>query len=353
MSKTRTLITGAPGQDATLLSQLLLERDHDVICTYRYSSVDFAYRFRHFPLDNSNLRLVCCDIASQSGCVELVEKYEPDWIINLAAQSHVAESFKNPELVFAVNLNPIIYFLEAIKRFNPSIRFLQASTSEMFGSNYSIIDGEKRQDELTPLSGNSPYAVSKIAAHNMVKLYREAYGLFACTAISHNHESNLRGENFVTRKITKWLCNYTRWCIDNGFGKPEGFSETDILFKGATYPKLRLGNVKAVRDWSHAKDVVNAMTLIINADYPDDFVVCSEVGHSVEDFIQEAFRHVFIEDPLSYIYIDPAFYRPCDVPFLQGSSRKLREALGWRPQFSFRQLVRQMVMYDCGNSNRL
>jgi len=349
----RILITGAPGQDATLLSQLMLERGHDVTCSYRYSSTDFKSRFKHFPVACPNLQLVCGSITTMSGCLDLLEKVEPDQVYNLAASSHVSESFKDPAGVFDINLKPIIYFLEGIRRFSPGTRFLQASTSEMFGSNYSVKNGQKVQDENTPLSGNSPYAISKIAAHNMVKLYREAYGVFACAAISFNHEHpGLRGENFVTRKITKWVCNFIRWKNANGLREPNGFSETEILFEGLRYPKLRLGNLDAVRDWSDAFDVVNAMTLILGADEPDDYVVCSGKGHTVHNFLELAFSYAFIDNFMDYVYIDPAFYRPCEVPFLQGDATKLRERLGWEPRTDFKELVRSMVEYDCGNPNR-
>lgn len=351
MSKT-ILITGAPGQDATVLTHQLIQEGHRVICTYRYSSVDFSHRFKHFPVGSPLFTPVCCDITDSSGCTELVQRYDPDEIYNLAAQSHVHESFKNPAAVFEINTKPVIYFLEAIRRLSPQTRFLQASTSEMFGSNYSVSDeGVPVQDENTPLAGNSPYAVSKIAAHNMVRLYRESYGLFACSSICFNHEGIYRGENFITRKVSKWVGHYMAWCEKYKL-PPDGpakFTQEYIVFKnGQLYPKLKLGNLNAVRDWSSAEDLTRGMQLMLAADYPNDFVLCSGQGRNIRQLLEAAFHYIDVDNFHLDLYVqqDPTLCRPCEVPFLQGSAAKAKRLLGWEPRISFHQLIQEMVAND-------
>lgn len=344
------LITGCPGQDAFFLSKLLLEKDYKVIATYRYSSTDFNYRFAGWEaqLSNKNFLATAADITDPRVCNYLINIYKPDEVYNLAAASHVGESFKNPTAVFQINTMPVVYFLDAINLNNPTTKIITASTSELFGSNYSVGEnGEKYQDENTPFSPNSPYAVSKLAAHNMIRIYRDSYNVFAATSICHNHESWRRGENFVTRKITKWLANFCLWklkTLNNG-GELK-FSDDHIHLNDDSFPKLRLGNIDAVRDWSYAGDMVYGMWQILQQDKPDDYVLCSGVGHSVRDFIYTAFSILNIEDPMSYIVIDPQFYRPCEVPYLRGNCDKAISEIGWMPKVSFKQLVEVMVEKD-------
>lgn len=325
------IISGAFGQDAKWLADLLASQGVGVVLVYRYSSVPIAERAKHYELGNV-VGLECVNICDPTGVNEVVQKYQPYYIYNLAAQSHVGQSFKEPAFALEVNAVGVLNWLEAIRRFSPESRFLQASTSEMWGSNYSVDSyGQKYQDEQTPFAPNSPYAVAKLAAHNLCRIYRHSYGLFACTSICHNHESPIRGENFVTRKITKWI----------------GANILDIRL-GRPVEKLKLGNIDAVRDWSHAKDIVRGMDLIANHSEPGDFVLCSGRGTSVRAFLSFAFSSVGIDNWEEYVEIDPSLYRPCEVEFLQGRADKAKEVLGWVPEISFEQLVEDMVKHDLG-----
>jgi GDPmannose 4,6-dehydratase len=219
----------------------------------------------------------------------------------------------------------VVNILENIRKFSPTTRFYQASTSEMFGCNYSIDDnGNKYQNENTALLPQSPYAIAKLASHRMVQIYREAYNLYATSGILFNHESPRRGENFVTRKITRYIGQ---------------------LVNKKTTAKLKLGNIKAVRDWGHAKDYVEAMKLMLTNGRPDDFVISTGQAHTVEDFLQIAFG-LFNLNYLDHIEIDPELYRPAEVEFLKGDSTKAMEKLGWKPKISFNQLVEDMVYSD-------
>jgi len=245
--------------------------------------------------------------------------------------------------------------------FSPTTRFYQASTSEMFGNNYSEkmhvygnLDNKKYQDESTPFSPQSPYGVSKLAAHELVRIYRDSYNLFACCGILFNHESERRGENFVTRKITKWIGEFVKWqdgCefVGCGIKLPEDHDFVRSIGKPANkpeFPKLRLGNLDSYRDWGHAEDYVEAMYLMLQQDKPDDFVISTGETHSVRDFLKEAFNEINIEDFESYVIIDPKFYRACEVNYLCGDSTKARKVLGWKPKTSFKELVKRMVWGD-------
>lgn len=326
MRNKTTIISGAFGQDAKYLSDLLMHRGHNIVLVHRYSSVPISERAKYYNLDYKNIILECLDITDPTGINNIVSKYQPDYIYNLAAQSHVGQSFTDPFSAISVNCTGVLNWLEAIRRFSPDTRFLQASTSEMWGSNFSIDGNIKYQDENTPFSPNSPYAVAKLAAHNLVRIYRESYNLFACTSICHNHESQIRSENFVTRKITKWIGEYKA---------------------GKTTEKLQLGNINAVRDWSHAVDVVYGMELIINHSEPRDFVLCSGKGYSVRDFLNKAFEYAEFKNPAEEYYeINPKFYRPCEVEYLQGRADLAKEVLGWRAHITFDDLVKDMVEYD-------
>ncbi len=330
------LVTGAPGQDANWMSRLLVSRGFNVTCTYRYSSTPLQSRVSDYL---PNLKFIPLDISDPSGCRSVVEQVDPDYIINLAALSHVGESFANPYAVLNINTVGVLNFLEILRE-KPAIRFVTAGTSEEFGSNYSVCGDTHYQDELTPLWGNSPYAVAKIAAHNFVSLYRSSYNLFAATSICHNHESKYRGEQFVTRKITRWLAQ-----LINMVGKPR-FTDTQIIYENGVVDKLRLGNIEAVRDWSHSLDFMRGILLMLERDEPADYLFASGKGRSVRDFLTIAFAHFNIEDFTPYIIIDPAFYRPCEVPFLQGRADKARAELGWEPKISFEELVQEMVEAD-------
>lgn len=316
-------ITGITGQDGSYLASSLLSRGYNVIGLHRRSSTNNFYRIKEF-IGHPFFELEEFDLTDASSIFHIISKYEPDEFYNLAAQSHVGTSFVQPNTTFATNTYGVINILEAIRNNNPNIRFYQASTSEMFGSNYTLRDDKKYQNENTPFSPQSPYAVSKVASHSMVKLYRESYGLYACSGILFNHESPKRGENFVTRKITKYIGQ---------------------LINGKVKDKLKLGNIESFRDWGHAKDYVEAMRMMLNKDEAKDYVIATGKTHSVKDFLQESFGCVDL-DYHEYIEIDPNLYRPAEVDYLLGDATRAKVALGWTPQISFANLVKEMVYED-------
>ena len=322
------IVTGSTGQDGSYLSELLLNKGYTVVGLRRRSSSEKGLERIEHLLNNDNFKLVEADI-TDSGCVNsLISEYMPHEVYNLAAQSHVGTSFKQPSYTSQVNLQGPINFLEAIRLLSPSTKFYQASTSEMFGKNYEVFADTKYQKETTPFVPQSPYAVAKLAAHEMVRIYRDSYGLFACCGILFNHESERRGENFVTRKITKWIGEFV------ASGQDEDF------------PALRLGNLDAHRDWGHAQDYVEAMYMMLQQDEPEDYVIATSETHSVREFLTEAFNEIGITHFEPYVVIDPEFYRPCEVDWLLGHTGKAREKLGWRPKVSFQELVQRMVRSD-------
>jgi GDPmannose 4,6-dehydratase len=324
MAKT-SIITGITGQDGSYLAENLLNKGHNVIGLYRRSSSNNFDRILSIK-DNNRLILEEFDITDPSDCTNIIIKYRPNEFYNLAAQSHVGTSFKQPTTTFEINAVGVINILEAIKRFSSTTRFYQASTSEMFGSNYVIKNNEKYQDENTPFLPQSPYAVSKLSSHRMVQIYREAYGLYTCSGILFNHESPRRGENFVTRKITLYLGKLVNKIIPPS-------------------TKLKLGNLSAVRDWGHAIDYVEAMRLMLNADKSDDYVISSGSCYSVEQFLEKAFGTVGLNYQ-DYYETDPELYRPAEVNFLRGDSSKAHKKLLWKPSYNFDDLVKDMVYSD-------
>ena len=323
------IVTGVTGQDGSYLSELLLDNGYTVVGLRRRSSSEKGLERIQHLLNNDNFKLVEADI-TDSGCVNnLIQEYRPQEVYNLAAQSHVGTSFKQPSYTSQVNLQGPINFLEAIRLLSPSTKFYQASTSEMFGKNYEQMGSTKYQKETTAFVPQSPYAVAKLAAHEMVRIYRDSYGLFACCGILFNHESERRGENFVTRKITKWIGEFVA-------------SGQDI----EEFPSLRLGNLDAHRDWGHAQDYVEAMYMMLQQDEPEDYVIATSETHSVREFLTEAFNEIGITNFEPYVVIDPEFYRPCEVDWLLGHTGKARDQLGWRPKVSFQELVQRMVRSD-------
>ena len=322
------IVTGSTGQDGSYLSELLLDKGYTVVGLRRRSSSEKGLERIEHLLNNDNFKLVEADI-TDSGCVNsLISEYMPHEVYNLAAQSHVGTSFKQPSYTSQVNLQGPINFLEAIRLLSPSTKFYQASTSEMFGKNYEVFADTKYQKETTPFVPQSPYAVAKLAAHEMVRIYRDSYGLFACCGILFNHESERRGENFVTRKITKWIGEFV------------------VSGQDEDFPALRLGNLDAHRDWGHAQDYVDAMYLMLQQDEPEDYVIATSETHSVREFLMEAFNEIGISNFEPYVVIDPEFYRPCEVDWLLGHTGKARQQLGWRPKVSFPELVQRMVRSD-------
>ena len=325
MTKT-AVITGITGQDGSYLAELLLNKGYGVVGLYRRSSTNNFSRIENIK-NHSRLILNEFDLTDPSDVTDIIIKYRPDEFYNLAAQSHVATSFKQPTTTFEIDTVGVINILENIRKFSSTTKFYQASTSEMFGKNYSIDrDGVKYQNEDTPLIPQSPYAVAKLASHRMVQIYREAYGLYSSSGILFNHESARRGENFVTRKITTYI------------GK---------LINKRISPdtKLKLGNLEANRDWGHAKDYVYAMHLMLQQDRADDYVVSTGESHTVREFVTKAFNSVSLNWK-DYVEIDPDLYRPCEVDFLKGDSSKAKNVLGWKPSVSFDELVIDMVASD-------
>ena len=325
MTKT-AVITGVTGQDGSYLAELLLQKGYGVVGLYRRSSTNSFERIQSIK-NHPRLILEEFDLTDPSDCLNIVIKHRPKEFYNLAAQSHVATSFKQPTTTFEIDTVGVINILEAIRRFSATTRFYQASTSEMFGRNYSVdSNGNKYQDEQTILLPQSPYAVAKLASHRMIQIYREAYNIYSCSGILFNHESPRRGENFVTRKITKYIGQ-----LVNGIIPPT--------------TKLKLGNIEAIRDWGHAKDYVRAMHLMIARGIPNDYVISTGICYTVKDFLQAAFSKID-KDYRDYIEIDPELYRPAEVDYLRGDSSKAQKELNWKPEISFDTLVEDMVLSD-------
>lgn len=328
MGKT-ALITGTTGQDGSYLSELLLDKGYSVYGLIRRSSVDTTERIAHFQ-NHPKFELVEGDITDASCMNRLISGIKPDEVYNLAAMSHVGVSFDQPITTCHIDALGPLHLLEAIRQSSPDTKFYQASSSELFGDTAIA-----PQSESTLFVPNSPYAVAKLYAHQLVGLYRRAYNIFACAGILFNHESERRGHAFVTRKITLYVSMLQNWMdLNSGFPR-----------KGVDVDSLRLGNIEAKRDWSHAKDMVRGMWLMLQQDTADDYVLGSGETRSVREFLDIAFRTIGLnyED---YIDIDPKLYRPVDVNLLHANPAKARRILGWEPEISFGELVDMMVQGD-------
>jgi GDPmannose 4,6-dehydratase len=318
----RALITGITGQDGSYLAELLLEKGYEVHGMIRRSSsfntqrIDHIYRDAHDP--NTRLFLVHGDLSDSSSLNTILRQVAPDEIYNLGAQTHVRVSFDVPEYTTDVTAVGAVRILEAIREVGIKTKFYQASSSEMFGK---VVETPQR--ETTPFHPRSPYACAKVFAHYATINYREAYGMFACNGILFNHESERRGETFVTRKITR--------------------AATRI--KLGLQDKLFLGNLDAKRDWGYAKDYVEAMWMMMQADAGDDYVVATGETHSVREFCEETFSCLDL-DWQEFVEIDPWYYRPSEVDLLLGDASKARKQLGWEPKVGFKQLVQLMVDHD-------
>lgn len=326
---TKAIITGITGQDGSYLAELLLNKGYTVIGCYRRSSNNSLCRIKHL-LHNNKLKLTEFDLTDPSICNQLISHEKPDEFYNLAAQSHVGTSFSQPSTTFEINTLGLINILESIRHFSPSTKIYQASTSEMFGRNYSIknANGLKYQNEQTTMLPQSPYGISKLAAHHMMEIYRAGYAIFGCCGILFNHESPRRGENFVTRKITKYIGQVVR---------------------GETTEKLKLGNLDAHRDWGHAKDYVEAMWMMLQHSEPIDLVISTGSTHSVKDFLNKAFELVDL-NPEDYIDIDPSLFRPAEVDYLCGDPTLASQTIKWSSTISFNELVKDMVQSDINNA---
>ena len=333
----KALITGVTGQDGSYLAEFLLNKGYDVHGTIRRSSVDFRERIAHLE-GKSNFHLHYADMGDSMSIMQVVAKVRPDEIYNLAAQSHVQVSFDAPEFTADVDAVGVLRVLEAVRLCGlaDTCRIYQASTSELYGKVEEV-----PQNELTPFHPYSPYAVAKLYGFWIVKEYREAYNMFCCSGILFNHESERRGETFVTRKITLAAARIAQ-------GKQE---------------KLYLGNLSSLRDWGYAKDYVECMWLILQHERPEDFVIATGVQHSVREFCYLAFKYAGIELEFQgegldekgidkatgkvVVEVSPDFYRPTDVVNLWGDPSKAKKELGWNPQTtSFEELVRIMVKHD-------
>jgi GDPmannose 4,6-dehydratase len=336
----KALITGITGQDGAYLAEFLLKKGYMVHGIRRRTSlfntarIDHLYQDSHEP--GTRLFLHHGDMTDTSSLVHIIEKTEPDEIYNLAAQSHVAVSFEQPEYTANSDALGTLRILEAVRilRKEKQVRFYQASTSELYG-----LVRETPQTETTPFYPRSPYAAAKLYAYWITVNYREAYGMYACNGILFNHESPTRGENFVTRKITRGLAR----------------------IKLGVQEKLYLGNLDARRDWGHARDYVEAMWLMLQLPEPEDFVVASGVQHSVRKFVEVAAAQLGLE--ISWrgagveergfdqagrciVAVDPRYFRPAEVDNLLGDASKAADKLKWRPRISFEELVREMTAQD-------
>ena len=360
----KAIIFGITGQDGSYLAELLSSKGYEVIGVTRRVSVDTLQRISHIL---PQISIVEGDITDAFSVSNIIKEHEPDEVYNLAAQSHVGTSFKQPSLTWDVTAGGVLNILEAIRYSGRrgSIKFYQASSSEMFGKNYdtreiipynpeplttrSDVIEINYQDEDTAFTPQSPYAIAKLAAHHLVRNYRDSYGIFACSGILFNHESERRGEKFVTRKITKWVGEFVEW-MERRDVAPSGLvaDEDNIRIGGGDirFPKLRLGNLDACRDWGHAEDYVRAMWLMVQQEVPDDYVVATGETHSVRDFLDIAFACVGIDEWDNYVVIDPEFYRPAEVDYLLGSPDKAKSNLGWNPDVSFEDLVHRMMEKD-------
>ena len=322
----RAVIFGVTGQDGSYLSDLLLSLGYKVTGVARRTSVDNTSRIGHL-LHRKRFNLVQGDITDFGSVYRILQKAKPHEVYNLAAQSHVWTSFDQPGLTWDVTGKGCLNILEVIRDMPKRPKFYQASSSEMFGDTCDVdVDYGQYQDENTVFNPQSPYAIAKLAAHHATGLYRRSYDLFTCSGILFNHESERRGDRFVTRKITKYVA--------------------DLYHAEGDIPKLRLGNIYAERDWGHAEDYVYAMWLMLQQDNPDDYVVATGETHTVEEFVIEAFKCINIYDYQNYITIDENLFRPSEVPYLRGLPNKAKSILNWRPSTSFSGLVERMVNHD-------
>lgn len=352
----KAIITGITGQDGSHLADLLLEKNYDVIGVTRRSSTDNTHRIKHI-LSHPNFKLVEGDVTDMSSLLLILKgNADVDEIYNLAAQSHIGTSFKQPGLTWDVTAKGCINLLQALIDLDMlNVRFYQASSSEMFGASYDFDRyGCKHQNENTKFLPRSPYAIAKCAAHNATRMYREAYGLHASTGILFNHEGPRRGDSFVTKKIIKWIGGFSRFLKRNNIKQTDLSKKTidkdcELLFASGiqeSFPKLRLGNIDAIRDWGYAGDYVVAMWLMLQQDHADDYVICTEKSHSIRDFLSMSFQYAGINDWSQYIYIDKDLYRPSEVNCPKGDSTKARIKLGWTPTHDLSSMIRMMLEHE-------
>jgi len=313
--KKRALITGVTGQDGSYLVEFLLKKGYEVVGIKRRTSLICTDRVDHL-LNNPNFKIVYGSLIDTGSFYKTISTFRPHEIYNLAAQSHVRVSFDVPEETVETIAMGTLRILEAIRCIDPTIKFYQASSSEMFGDN-----PEAPQNEDTQFMPASPYACAKVFAHNLVRNYRESYKMHLSSGILFNHESPRRGETFVTRKITLAAAN----------------------IKMGLQDKLYLGNLDAKRDWGYAGDYVEAMWLMLQQEIPDDYVISTGHTHTVREFLEYVFQYAGLEVE-KHVRIDERLFRPCEVPLLLGDSSKAKEKLAWEPKVKFNKLAE--MMYD-------
>jgi len=321
--KKRALITGITGQDGAYLAKSLLEKGYEVYGTYRRLSTPNFWRLQYLDIFEK-VNLIPADLVDAGSMVEAVKIAEPDEIYHLAAQSFVGASFEQPIGTGEVTGLGVTRVLEAIRQINPGIKFYQASTSELYGKGHS-----SSLTENTPFQPASPYAAAKLYGYWITRQYREGYNIFACNGILFNHESPLRGLEFVTRKISNTVAK-----IALGIEK-----------------EVRLGNMEAKRDWGYAPDYIESMWSMLQQKEPDDYVIATNESHSVKEFAEKAFDTVGL-DSQEYVKVDKRFLRPLDVNFLQGDYSKAEQNLSWRPKIKFDELVKIMVNEDLNRWKR-
>jgi len=309
------VITGVTGQDGSYLAELLLKKGYEVVGVKRRTSLICTDRIDHL-LDNPNFKIVYGSLMDAGALYRIIATYKPHEIYNLAAQSHVRVSFEVPEETTKTIAMGTLRILEAIRSIDPTIKFYQASSSEMFGDNPQV-----PQNENTHFMPASPYACAKVFGHNIVRNYRESYGMHLSSGILFNHESPRRGETFVTRKITMAAAR----------------------IKLGLQSKLSLGNLDAKRDWGYAGDYVEAMWLMLQQTDPGDYVIATGETHTVREFLETVFSYAGL-DVEKYVEIDPRLFRPHEVPVLLGDISKAKSILGWEPKIKFKQLAK--IMYD-------
>ncbi|MGA2091500.1 MAG: GDP-mannose 4,6-dehydratase [Endomicrobiales bacterium] len=330
----KALITGIRGQDGAYLSQLLLGKGYEVFGADRRSGGATNWRMKELGIEN-DVRILYMDLLEMTNIMQVIQKVEPDEVYNLAAQSFVQSSFDQPILTSDIDALGVLRILEALRTIKPSARFYQASTSEMFGKVHEI-----PQKETTPFHPRSPYGVAKLYGHWITINYRESYKMFSCSGILFNHESPLRGTEFVTRKITQGIARIKR-------GQQE---------------KIVLGNIDSKRDWGFAKEYVEAMWLMLQQNTPDDFVIATGETHTVREFLELAFDHIGM--PIEWkgsgvqeqgiikkagkvvVEISPDFFRPAEVDLLLGDPSKAKQVLGWQSKTKFAELVKIMMEFD-------
>lgn len=316
----KAFITGIGGQDGSYLAEYLLELDYEVHGIVRRNSTPEHQQSRLDGVrENKNLHVYYGDLLDQSGLERLLRDIQPDEVYNIAAQSHVRISFEIPQFTVQSNALGVMNILEAVRNNCPNARFYQASSSEMFGLS---VEEDGSQRETTPMNPVSPYGCTKVFGYNITRNYRRAYKMHASNGILFNHESPRRGSNFVTNKVVK----------------------AAVRIKLGLQDKLELGNMDAYRDWGHSKDYVRAMHLIVQQDEPGDYVVSTGISHSVREMCDYVFGKLGL-DYKDYVYQNPKFLRPEELPYLKGDSTKIREELGWEPEYTFETLMDDMIKH--------